>query len=688
MTALLEQLVQFIGDNPALAGLICFAAAMGEALFIIGLVVPSTVVLVGAGTLIGLGQLEPISIFLWTIAGATVGDALSYWFGYFYKDKVRSLWPLSRYPDLMDRGEAFFREHGGKSVFIGRFVPGVKSVVPGIAGMVGMNATRFTIINVTSAFAWTVAHLGPGIIAGSALGAVGQISGRLAFVLGALLLIGFVIIMLGRWLILIILPLFPNLHTLIVSWFSRRSDPVSKWIAETFDPQHPRSVGMLFSAVLLLVSMPMFFWLIGEIAPGEPMVRTDVAILNMFNSLRSPLGDALMVTITLLGDGVVTAAVAISVALYLFARKAWRRATGFSIAIGVSAIFVPVLKLMLERSRPMELYVGADAFSFPSGHATQSAVLYGIIAVLIAHDRSRWLKATIFSIAAALVIAIGFSRVYLGAHWTSDVLGGWLFGTAMVAAFAFVFGPIHNEKLGRWTLSLIVVLALSVFGGSHAYRAFPQAIETYQPQNEKTVVTALTWQDWTWRLLPTKRIGIDGEREEPLVIQYAGDPYHFRDYLKETGWRAAPRWSLSTASGFVAGETPPDKLPALPRTLNGHPPKMILVKNDSGRKGEDAGRWILHLWPTDYNILNDGRLMPLYQGSVVHEKILRPMGEFSGPKTDMEMPAPKDNPALAFPGALKRQAVDGLDIVLAVEPDPMSRPEKPQENTRKGARSQ
>ncbi|MDN3721433.1 DedA family protein [Roseibium salinum] len=232
---------------------------MGEALFIIGLFVPTTVVLVGAGTLIGLGKLDPVPLFIWTTLGATVGDAVSYWIGYVFKDKIKSMWPLAKYVHIIESGEAFFRRHGGKSVFIGRFVPGVKSVVPGIAGMAGMNFARFTVVNVTSAFAWTVAHIAPGIIAGSALDAIGQISTRLALVLGALLLIIFLAVMLGRWLIIIILPLFPNAHQVIINWFARRRDPVSRWIARNFDPAHPRSVGMLASALLLLVTMPTFF---------------------------------------------------------------------------------------------------------------------------------------------------------------------------------------------------------------------------------------------------------------------------------------------------------------------------------------------------------------------------------------------------------------------------------------------
>nr|WP_244318568.1 bifunctional DedA family/phosphatase PAP2 family protein [Roseibium hamelinense] len=642
--------------------MVCFAAAMGEALFIVGLFVPSTVVLVGAGTLVGLGKLDPVSIFVWTTLGAIAGDAISYWVGYVYKDKLRQIWPLSKYSSLMDRGEDFFRRHGGKSVFIGRFVPGVKSVVPGIAGMVGMNATRFTVINITSAIAWSVVHLGPGYLAGTALNAIGQISGRLALVLGALLVILFLAIMLGRWLIIIIIPLFPGAHAATVSWFAKRPDRVSQWIARNFDPEHPRSAGMLASAVLLLITMPLFFWIMGEVAPGEPMVRADIAILNLFESLRTPIGDKLMIAATMLGDGIVVGVVAAAVAIYLFARRAWRRAIGFLIAIGVTAVFVPTLKLLLHRSRPMDLYTGADAFSFPSGHATLNAVLYGICAVLIAHDRSRWAKAGIFTVTAILVITIGFSRVYLGAHWMSDVLAGLLFGTAMVSAFAFVFGSIHNEKVGRPTLAAIITSVLVVFGAYHVQTNFSDAILAYQPQSNIKVLSAAEWEATGWKQLPQNRIELSGEIEEPLVIQYAGDPAQFAHALEPYGWHLPPNWTITSITGFVTGETPAQDLPVLPRTQNGRQPILVLIRDDGGATA--GGRWILRLWPSRFRISGPDREVPVFIGSVMHEEILRPMGEFSGPKTDREWPSLDENPAHLLPGAVIRHRSDKTEVIL------------------------
>ncbi|ADZ72681.1 bifunctional DedA family/phosphatase PAP2 family protein [Polymorphum gilvum] len=667
MTDLLNQLVSFIGDNPGFAGAIVFLIAMGEALFIVGLFVPSTVVLVGAGTLVGLGKLEAWPIFLWTTLGAIAGDAVSYWIGHVYKDRLKSVWPLSRYRSLVERGEAFFLRHGGKSVFIGRFVPGVKAVVPGIAGMVGMNATRFTIINVVSAVAWAIAHLGPGFLAGTAFSALGEVSGRLALVLGVLCVIVFVAVMLGRWLILIVLPLFPGTHVALVAWCARRPDRLSRWVARTFDPEHPRSAGMLVSALLLLVTMPAFFWVVAEIAPGEAMLQADVAIRNLFQSLRTPLGDHIMVFITMLGDGVVVTVVTLAAAGYLFLRRAWRRALGFLVAMTGAALFVPLLKLTVLRLRPLELYDGAHAYSFPSGHATLNAVLYGILTVLVAHDRSPWTKAALFTVTAAYVLALGFSRVYLGAHWASDVVAGLLFGVAMVSAFGFVFGSIHNEKVGRTVLAVLVAAVLAAAGGWHVHRAFDAAVASYEPVLVDEVLAADAWLAGRWAELPARRIGLSGEDREPLVIQHAGLPARFAEVLAEHGWRRPPRWSIASAAGFVAGRTAAEDLPVLPRTQNGRRPALILIRDDPP-DAPDAGRWILRLWPAGVALDAGGRRIPLYVGGVLHEKILHPMGEFSGPATDREAPAPDDNPALLMPGAIERLRPDGGPVVLVPPP--------------------
>lgn len=93
-----------------------------------------------------------LPVFAASVAGAIAGDGLSFWAGVHRKDRIRTFWPFSRYGALIDKSEQFIARHGGKSIFIVRVIPGVKAVVPKIAGMMGMFSVRFALVNVASAF--------------------------------------------------------------------------------------------------------------------------------------------------------------------------------------------------------------------------------------------------------------------------------------------------------------------------------------------------------------------------------------------------------------------------------------------------------------------------------------------------------------------------------------------------------
>lgn len=183
----LETLLNSVSDNFWLSIGFIFLIAIGEAVFILGLFVPSTPVLLLVGGIIATGKLPFWEIYFAAVLGAVIGDAISYTVGFALKDRIKTIWPFRNYLDLLERGEAFFAKHGGKSVFIGRFIPGVKAVVPGIAGMMGMPYRWFSIINVTSAFAWAAAHILPGMLLTAWLKSIG-LSLELVIIVGAIVL--------------------------------------------------------------------------------------------------------------------------------------------------------------------------------------------------------------------------------------------------------------------------------------------------------------------------------------------------------------------------------------------------------------------------------------------------------------------------------------------------------------------
>ena len=183
----LNAILNSVSDNFWLSLTFIFLVAIGEAVFILGLLVPSTPVLLLVGGIIATGKLPFWPIYLAAVIGAVIGDAISYTLGHVLKDRIKAMWPFRNHLELIGKGEEFFARHGGKSVFIGRFIPGVKAVVPGVAGMMGMPYRYFTLINVTSAFAWAAAHILPGMLLTAWLDSLG-LSLELVIIVGTLIL--------------------------------------------------------------------------------------------------------------------------------------------------------------------------------------------------------------------------------------------------------------------------------------------------------------------------------------------------------------------------------------------------------------------------------------------------------------------------------------------------------------------
>src|SRR6202008_1702046 len=113
-------LADFVTDPPAWASPIVLLLAFGESLAFISLLIPAWGALVAIGALIGVSGINFFPIWIAGSVGAALGDWLSYWFGFKYKEQVAQMWPLSRYPEILPRGEAFVRDWGVPSIFIGR----------------------------------------------------------------------------------------------------------------------------------------------------------------------------------------------------------------------------------------------------------------------------------------------------------------------------------------------------------------------------------------------------------------------------------------------------------------------------------------------------------------------------------------------------------------------------------------
>jgi membrane protein DedA with SNARE-associated domain len=151
--------VEFVRDHRAWAAPIVFVLAFAESLAVISFVVPAWAVLVAIGAMMKTGGIPFLPVLVAGALGAALGDWLSYWIGSKFKHSVGKMWPFSRHPGLLVRGEAFIKKWGVLAIFIARFSGPLRAAVPIVAGMLRMPQHPFQIANFISAFIWVAVLL-------------------------------------------------------------------------------------------------------------------------------------------------------------------------------------------------------------------------------------------------------------------------------------------------------------------------------------------------------------------------------------------------------------------------------------------------------------------------------------------------------------------------------------------------
>ncbi len=155
----------------------------------------------------------------------------------------------------------------------------------------------------------------------------------------------------------------------------------------------------------------------------------DAAVVRALAGARNPALNTWMRAVTLLGDGELLAVVTAAVVALLWWRRHWRSGMYLLIVSGGAGLLNAGLKALFARPRPALMLDASDGFAFPSGHSMGSAAVYGAIAIIVAARYPRW-RATLIAASALLVLAIGLSRAYLGAHYPFDVVAGWALGVS------------------------------------------------------------------------------------------------------------------------------------------------------------------------------------------------------------------------------------------------------------------
>ena len=163
-----ELIVGFVRTHQEWAVPVAFLVAFAESFCFFSILWPGTAILVGITGLLAASGADQ-SILLPSIVaaglGGTLGYAISYWIGLYFKDSIPHIWPFKNQPELIRHGEHFFDKWGGWGVFFGHFFGPVRAVIPVVAGMFRMRQLPFQIANVVSAFIWAAGVIAPSFFA-------------------------------------------------------------------------------------------------------------------------------------------------------------------------------------------------------------------------------------------------------------------------------------------------------------------------------------------------------------------------------------------------------------------------------------------------------------------------------------------------------------------------------------------
>lgn len=189
-----------------------------------------------------------------------------------------------------------------------------------------------------------------------------------------------------------------------------------------------------------LIVVVLACWVFGEITEdvvtGDPLIRLDQNVASFFNAHATPTRTRLMVTISFFGSGAFLGALTGLILIFLAMRRSWYRFLALLLVVPGGALINLLVKHLIHRHRPVFEHPIAtlNSYSFPSGHTMGSTLFYGLMAAYAFQVLRGW-KVRIMAIAGAGVIValIGFSRICLGVHFLSDVLG------AMAAGVAWLF---------------------------------------------------------------------------------------------------------------------------------------------------------------------------------------------------------------------------------------------------------
>lgn len=567
-----------------------------ETIIVVGQCVPGGLILAFAGFLCYLQVFDFGDMLAAVFLAHFAGEITNYTLG---RVKGRALFSEdSRWlkPALLEAAERRFVGGGARIIFISQFTGVFRSLIPFTAGATRYSFLRFLPPIAVGALVWALTHLGVGFLCGASWRqAADYMEGLSLFVLVAL-----IVLLFSGWLIRRLAQHAGELGIWLEATsraihrstryqaIANRSPRVFRFLEGRLSLTRPwgimASLGWLATVVLLVL----FALLLRDVHAEDTWRFFDLSIVNLLSQLRRPVADKLFLFITNLGSAPVVLFVTLMAgAMCLRARQA-KSAVVIIGSVLLALVLSQVIKAVYARSRPEAALamVRVPGYSFPSGHATVAVALFASLCYWLWNHPGRIrLRMGLAGFVLALVILIGFSRLYLGVHFPSDVLAGFLLGSACVVFLATIARnvavlPDLQRRADLRALAVILAqLAFTWYIYSHQ-PAGPRP-RVYRPGTGRTVETTSSLV----KKVPREARGLSGQLSVPVDAVMVGDKYRFRDHLIGVGWEEVPSGAFFTSQVNA---------PLFPTFIEGVPAEMTLQRRT------ESERMVVRLWRLDF----------------------------------------------------------------------------------------
>lgn len=428
---MLDYLVNLVGRLGHWGYLVIFLGAMLESAAFLGLVVPGESLVVVAGFFAAQGLLDIGDLIVLVAIGAIIGDSIGYEMG------SRMGRPaLEHYGTRfglgkarIERAEAFFRRHGGKAVFLSRFVGFARALVPFLAGSSRMPYRKFLPYNALGAALWSPAFLLLGYFLGTGWKTAEYWIGRASAIIGGIVVFIALLAWLWRWAVRHEVEIKRHWAAFLqrprIDALLHRFGPQIAFVRARLSPEGYLGLRLTVGAMVLIGAGWLFGGVAEDVLSGDPLTIVDVDVSQWLHAHATPLLNQWMLAITHLHGIAAISTYALLTALYLAWKRDWYWLLCLSVTVPSGMVVNVLTKLAFQRARPTfdEPILALTTYSFPSGHVAGTTLFYGVLAAMLMAKTSSWgWRVFLIFAAFALIVLVALTRMYLGVHYLSDVI--------------------------------------------------------------------------------------------------------------------------------------------------------------------------------------------------------------------------------------------------------------------------